>query len=70
MDLLSELPARTRAGRTPLLCRFLTDCWSRFVAWCAWRRSLAALRALDAHQLRDVGLSRADQLRGRPGTKP
>ena len=70
MALLSELPARTRPGSTPLLCCFFTDCWSRFAAWCAWRRSLAALRALDAHQLRDVGLSRADQLRGRPSPEP
>lgn len=66
MALPSELPARIRAGITPFLCRLLTGCWRRYTAWCVKRGTLAALRELDGRLLRDVGLSRADQLRGRP----
>lgn len=66
MAVLPGLPAQMRAGLTPLLCRLLTGCWHRYTAWCVQRGTLAALRELDGRLLRDVGLSRADQLRGRP----
>lgn len=66
MAFSSELPARMRAGITPFLCRFFTGCRDRYSAWRVKRGTLAALRELDGRLLRDVGLSRADQLRGRP----
>lgn len=70
MALSSELPARKRAARTPLLCRLLTGCWRAYIAWRTRRGTLAALRELDGRLLRDVGLTRADQLRGRPQRRP
>ena len=60
-------PARTGSAATDFLCRFVTYLWDAHKARMAWRRSCDDLRELDARLLEDVGLSRADQQRLRPG---
>lgn len=60
------LPLRIAQGGTEYFCRLLTDVWSNYKTWAAGRRSLRELRELNDYQLADVGLSRADQIRGRP----
>lgn len=62
-----ERPARQAPAARDLLCRFFTYLWDAHRARAARRRSYAALRELDARLLDDVGLSRADQQRLRPG---
>ncbi len=61
-----SLPARMAQGGTLFLCRLLNHLWQAHKARAAYARSLADLRDLDDHRLRDTGLTRADQRRGGP----
>ncbi|HEX6958048.1 MAG TPA: DUF1127 domain-containing protein [Ferrovibrio sp.] len=60
-----DLPLRKAQGSTSFLCRLLNNAWARYAAWAAYRRSLHDLRELSDHLLADIGLTQADQARGR-----